>query len=218
MSFLQNLDNEDKLLIGVGLLSVGILSFMYFRKKKREQTTSQIPLEEPNTTPTIPKTATPPINQPKTQISLNKSLLLKMGSRGNEVISLQKKLGVSADGIFGKKTEAALLKTKGVKSITLNDFSSKESLPTKQAAKVVSTLKIPKKGQKLMAIKNGFNIFKASQNADGSLTNTGETGTFTSFNYGEPVGTFKTARANGQFLIERDGKLYYVVGTNVKAY
>ncbi|MFC7774092.1 peptidoglycan-binding domain-containing protein [Flavobacterium sp. GCM10027622] len=218
MGFLQNLDNEDKLLIGVGLLSAGLLGILWWRKKKAEQEVSQLPIEEPSETTSIPKVATPPISKPKPQNTLNRSLPLKNGSRGNEVQELQRKLGVEADGIFGSKTETALLKAKGVKSITLNQFDGKTSLPIKQAAKVVTTIKIPKPGQKLMAIKDDFNIFKAAQNADGTYTNTGASGTFSTFNYGEEVGIFKVARNNGQYLIEREGKLYFVTGTNVKAY
>ncbi|MFC4817623.1 peptidoglycan-binding domain-containing protein [Flavobacterium sp. GCM10023249] len=218
MGFLQNLDNEDKLLIGVGLLSAGLLGILWWRKKKAEQEVSQLPIEEPLEATSIPKVATPPISKPKPQITLNRSLPLKNGSRGNEVQELQRKLGVEADGIFGSKTETALLKAKGVKSITLNQFDGKTSLPIKQAAKVVTTIKIPKPGQKLMAIKDDFNIFKAAQNADGTYTNTGASGTFSTFNYGEEVGIFKVARNNGQYLIEREGKLYFVTGTNVKAY
>jgi LPXTG-motif cell wall-anchored protein len=218
MGFLQNLDNEDKLLIGAGLVSLGILGFMYYRKKKAEKEVSQLPIEEPAEVPSIPKVATPPITQPKQQTTLNRSLTLRNGSRGNEVKELQRKLGADADGIFGSKTEDALIKTKGVRSISLNQFDGKTKLPVKQAAQVVTTIRIPKPGQKLMAIKDDFNIFKAAQNADGTYTNTGASGTFTTFNYGEEVGIFKTARTNGQYLIEREGKLYFVSGTNVKAY
>lgn len=220
MNFLQNLDNEDKLLIGAGLVSAGILGFMYWRKKKAEREASnQLPIEEPTEVPQIPKTATPPITVPNTSApTLNRTLTLKNGSRGNEVKELQKKLGVDSDGIFGAKTESALLRAKGVKSISLNQFDGKAKLTVKQAAKVITTLKIPNTGQKLMAVKDDFNIFNAAQNADGSYTNSGKSGTFTTFSYGEHVGTFKTARTNGQFLIERDGKLFFVAGTNVKAY
>lgn len=220
MNFLQNLDNEDKLLIGVGLLSAGLLGFMWWRKKKAEKEASnQLPIEQPIEVPETPKITTPPIKKPTTSPSvLNRLLILKNGSRGNEVKVLQRKLGVDTDGIFGEKTQSALLKAKGVKSITLNQFDSNVKPPVKQATTVATTLKIPNIGQKLMAIKDGFNIFNATRNADGSYTNSGKSGTFTTFRYGEHVGTFETARSNGQFLIERDGKLYFVAGTNVKAY
>ena len=40
----------------------------------------------------------------------NNATQLRRGSRGQEVVQLQKKLGISADGIFGPGTEAALIK------------------------------------------------------------------------------------------------------------
>jgi putative chitinase len=40
----------------------------------------------------------------------NSATQLRRGSRGQEVVQLQKKLGISADGIFGPGTEAALIK------------------------------------------------------------------------------------------------------------
>jgi hypothetical protein len=218
MDFLKKLDNEDKLLIGAGLVSAGILGFMYWRKKKAEREAMQAvqPEIENQEPPKIPQMATPPIAQ--TTSSLNRSLTLKKGSKGSEVRALQKKLGVEADGDFGSKTESALVKAKGVKSISLEKFDAKASFATPQASSVVTTIKIPKVGAKLMAIKDDFNIFNAVRNADGSYTNSGANGTFTTFKYGEEVGTFKTARKNGQFLIAREGKLYFVNGANVKAF
>jgi len=68
--------------------------------------------------------------------NLNKTKVLKKGSKGAEVVELQRLLvkdynadlgnsGINNDGIdgsFGSKTESALMKAKGVKEITLNDF------------------------------------------------------------------------------------------------
>lgn len=220
--FGKELDNEDKMLIGAGVLSLGVLGFMYWRKKKAEKEAMQIAetkeiTEEPQTPPQIPVTATPPIAKPKT-IALNKSMVLKRGSKGSEVKALQQKLGIQADGDFGPKTETALIKAKGVKSITLNQFDGLVSFSTPKASPVLTSIKIPKEGTKLMAVKNDFNIFNAVRNADGSYANSGKAGTWTSFNYGEEVGTFKAARPNGQFLIARENKLYYVNGNNVKAF
>lgn len=218
--FGKELDNEDKMLIGASVLSLGVLGFLYWRKKKaeREATPPTKEIEEPQPQQIeIPQTASPPITRPKT-ITLNKSMVLKRGSKGAEVRALQQKLGIDVDGDFGPKTETALLKSKGVKSISLNQFEGKVSYNSPKAAPVVTTLKIPKAGAKLMAIKNDFNIFNAVQNADGTYANSGKAGTWTTFNYGEEVGIFKAARPNGQFLITRDGKFYYVNGANVKAF
>lgn len=57
---------------------------------------------------------------------LNFNLMLKRGSKGAEVIELQKRLGfagAAADGDFGVKTESALFAMKKVKQTTLNQFS-----------------------------------------------------------------------------------------------
>lgn len=69
---------------------------------------------------------------------LNKDMVLKKGSRGSEVMELQRILkdemgynlgstGVDKDGIdgiFGSITENALFQAKGVKQITLKDFDN----------------------------------------------------------------------------------------------
>jgi hypothetical protein len=64
---------------------------------------------------------------------LNMDLILKQGSKGEEVKELQKLLNfisappvakLETDGVFGKQTEAVLLKLKGVKAITLNNFTT----------------------------------------------------------------------------------------------
>ncbi|MNE63484.1 hypothetical protein D3C80_1588370 [compost metagenome] len=51
---------------------------------------------------------------------LDKNLILKKGSQGEEVRELQGLLKVATDGIFGPITESALLKQRGVKQISLN--------------------------------------------------------------------------------------------------
>lgn len=60
--------------------------------------------------------------------ALNFNLNLKRGSKGLEVVELQKRLGFLgklADGDFGVKTESALFAMKRVKQTTLNQFSYK---------------------------------------------------------------------------------------------
>ena len=53
---------------------------------------------------------------------IDKSKLLKKGSKGMEVKTLQKLLKVKADGDFGRNTENALFTQKGVKQIRLKDW------------------------------------------------------------------------------------------------
>ncbi len=49
---------------------------------------------------------------------------LKIGSRGQEVKDLQTKLGVDVDGIFGEKTQAALVEATGKKEITEKELKN----------------------------------------------------------------------------------------------
>ena len=53
---------------------------------------------------------------------VDKSKLLKKGSKGLEVSSLQAYLKIKVDGDFGRNTENALFAQKGVKQIKLKDF------------------------------------------------------------------------------------------------
>lgn len=57
-------------------------------------------------------------NQP----GIDRTKMLKKGSKGLEVIALQSLLNIKADGDFGRNTENALFTQKGVKQIKLNDF------------------------------------------------------------------------------------------------
>lgn len=52
----------------------------------------------------------------------DKSLLLKKGSKGTEVKTLQVLLKIKVDGDFGRNTENALFTQKGVKQIRLKDW------------------------------------------------------------------------------------------------
>lgn len=59
---------------------------------------------------------------------LNTALILKIGSRGDEVKKLQSLMGISADGIFYTQTEATLLKLKGVRQISIKQFLSSPTI------------------------------------------------------------------------------------------
>lgn len=209
----KKIDNEDKMLIVAGLVAVGVVGYTYWKHKKDAQAIMPVQEEEPkDKTPKIPNSATSPILPAST---LNRSLLLKNGSRGVEVLSLQTKLGITADGIFGAKTEKALYFKKGVKAISLDGYEKKTTAPVKE---VITAIVVPAKGKKLMAVKDGINIFKATKLANGALINSGETGTLTSFDFGEELGVFDRLMANGQFLLIRSGKYYFVRPENVKAF
>lgn len=66
-------------------------------------------------------------NFASTKVTLNFNLMLKQGSKGLEVIELQKRLGfkptIAGYGTFGPQTESALFAMKGVKQTSLNQFS-----------------------------------------------------------------------------------------------
>lgn len=64
--------------------------------------------------PTVPATST--------ASDIDKSKLLKKGSKGMEVRTLQKLLKIKVDGDFGRNTENALFTQKGVKQIRLNNW------------------------------------------------------------------------------------------------
>jgi len=74
----------------------------------------------------------------------NESKLLKKGSRGNEVVLLQRGLMDNGfdlpkykdDGIFGAETETALLAATGQKAITLSDFYAKFPVNTGVAGNI----------------------------------------------------------------------------------
>jgi len=91
------------------------------------------------------------LNNPIMYIDLDGHRALKRGSKGDDVKELQKKLGVEADGIFGKDTEKALkdyqnkngLKPDGVAGdLTKADMglpTDKKSVSTKKSATSTST-------------------------------------------------------------------------------
>jgi len=100
-----------KILIGLGGFLVAVYLYSLLNKKLRKPSQEQLSL-------------------------LDENLLLKKGSRGAEVVELQRILkdemgynlgtfGTEGDGIdgdFGTMTENALFKAKGVKEITLKEI------------------------------------------------------------------------------------------------
>ena len=64
----------------------------------------------------------PTVPAVSTASDIDKSKLLKKGSKGMEVRTLQKLLKIKVDGDFGRNTENALFTQKGVKQIRLKDW------------------------------------------------------------------------------------------------
>ena len=216
----MKLSNENKVLIGVGILGAGVLGYLAYDKNQKEKEQLELAGDiEPAPVVTSPKTTSNPA--PVAGATLNKNLLLKKGSKGLEVRELQRLLGVTIDGDFGNNTLSALQKAKGVTEISINNFLIKKPAPKKPAPKKAAptALVIPKVGSKLMAIKDGVTISTAKQIANGSYTNTRDNPfLFTSYNYGDEIGTFVAANVKGKFLIKRNTFYYFVDGASVKPY
>lgn len=97
--------------ITIALIVIAVMLVFIFRNKLM----ALIPGAQA-ATPTIPAGTTPPAGLDQNKVLMN-------GSRGDEVKFLQGLLGVTADGIFGPQTEAALFARKGVKQTSLAQFS-----------------------------------------------------------------------------------------------
>ncbi|MXN90144.1 hypothetical protein GR160_02810 [Flavobacterium sp. Sd200] len=163
---------------------LGLTAIAYGLLKKKS-----VPVEniEPITTqPTTPVATTP---------TLNNSLLLKKGSTGNEVKQLQTLLGVTADGIFGSQTEAALKAKKGVTQITLAAYRTTADINN-------SALTV---GTRVMANRtNGVAVNSVISLAN----NTFSPGSYaTTFNYGSEIGTIVSVSnpAKTSYVVEYSG-------------
>ncbi len=214
----MKLKNEDKVLIGAGLLGVGVIGFLYF-KKKREEAQEQALINDIPTPPTVLATPIVANNKPTAGATLNKNKILSKGSKGLEVRELQRLLGVAIDGDFGPDTLAALKAKKGVSSISLNAYIKNSTKPIIAIKANPTALVLPKVGQKVMANIDGVSIFNAEKTASGAYFNSG-TKPFigSSFDYGEHIGTYVALKTGNQYLINRDGVYYFVNGGQVKAY
>ena len=212
----MKVSNEDKLLIGVAVVGVGVLGYLYYDKnqKDKELELASANLEpEPMITEPVKTTSNP---LPVQGATLNKNLILRKGSKGLEVRELQRLLGVAIDGDFGNITLAALQAKKGVSEISINNFLIKKLTPKKANP---TALVIPKVGTKLMSIKSGISLFNAKKIANGSYINDGTKPLFIgSLDYGDHIGTFVSAKSDGEFLVNRDGYYYFVNGASTKGY
>ena len=100
-----------------GLAIAAVLAVIYFVKGKSTPVdTAQPPVKNPT-----PQTQVVVNNQ---IIVLDGSLMLSVGSSGNEVKELQRLLGVDIDGSFGTQTQTALFNKKGLKQTTLYQYQN----------------------------------------------------------------------------------------------
>jgi hypothetical protein len=230
----MKVSNENKVLIGVGVFAVAGLGFLYWKKKQNEKQVDEIPsyLPEENTKSVATKSvatksvatksvATKSVTTKSVAIELDRNKLLGKGSKGAEVLELQNLLNVKSDGDFGNITLTALQKAKGVSEISLNAFQSKTNIKPTLAtkSKAVASIITPKKDAKLMVSSKSTSLYISKKLANGSYSNTGKKmwagGDLV---YGDAVGIFKKATANGTFLVQKDGGYYFVNGKHVKPY
>jgi hypothetical protein len=201
----MKLDNEDKMLIGAGVIALGTLGFFWWKnKKKNEANTIDIPSEviEPAQ---IPATATPPFSSNLGTNKIDTTKVLRKGSKGLEVKELQKILGIKQDGDFGKITLNALLSVKGVSQISLDAFRGKISKPSSPKTATVMADVPLKKGQKIMVnTRSGFTAQDVQVKADGSYFTNGSN-KVTGLDFGDEIGVIKSV------LIRTDGLVRYVV-------
>lgn len=204
----MKLTKENKIIVGIGALGVAVLGFMFYRKKQQENTQEATPATE---TPTVQIPAT----KPTTGATLNKNLILRVGSKGLEVRELQRLLGITIDGIFGsKQTLPALQKAKGVNQISLNAFVAKATTKPVSTLPKTTFIKTPVVGAKLMCIKDGTKVFASRQNADKTYSKGDVLDLI--LNYGDEAGTYLASKSNGDFLVKRGIMYRFVSGLNVK--
>ena len=85
-------------IFGVPILIGGYLLYKYIKRPKVDDTAD---------TPADTKTPTKPSTSSSTYTQKN-TLPLKKGNKGGYVVAIQKKLGISADGIFGSGTATSV--------------------------------------------------------------------------------------------------------------
>ena len=201
----MKLDNEDKMLIGAGVLALGTLGFFWWKNKKKNETnTIDIPIQVVESAQ-IPATATPPFSNTQGSTGIDRTKILKLGSKGAEVKELQKLLDVQQDGDFGKITLNALMSVKGVSQISLNAFNEKISTPSTPKKPILPADVPYKKGQRIMVnTRSGFTAQDVQVKADGTYFTNGNN-KITGLDFGDEIGAIKAV------LTRADGLVRYVV-------
>lgn len=167
--------------IVLGGVVAACAAVLLLKKKDDTGTTENFTEDLPVTTPVI---TTP------TPIALNKSLVLKKGSKGNEVRELQKLLKVTVDGDFGANTEGALFSKKGVKQISLNQYNS---------APDVNTSALPLNTRVMANVKAGVKVNEVGTKADGTMYDTGKV--YDTIAYGEEIGTIISISTSKNYYV-----------------
>lgn len=183
----KKMTTENKLLYGgVALAGVaGIIALVSNSGNGKKLGTETFPVPETTPTPTPTPTQNNTHSIPAPVPALNKNLVLAQGSRGQEVVQLQKLLGITADGVFGPNTEAALKAKKGVIKITLNQFATAANVNNNSYPLNTKVFSNTKAGAKLYGnrtLPNGLN------ESTGVIEDT--------FEYGKEIGVIKGASQN----------------------
>jgi|GEM_PF-1427830 len=204
---------------GIAAVGVGAIALFSGSKNTKKEPLGQDTFGDTPTPTTTPTTATPPkVNipivapKPTTPVALNTNLVLKNGSRGSEVVALQKLLGITADGIFGNGTEAALKSKKGVISITLAKYKTTPDINRNSYPVGTKVFSNNKNGAKLYgnrALPNGVN------ESTGELDST--------IAYGKVIGIIRGASSGAKwYRVETDAwvgtKICWVLASDVKNY
>lgn len=173
---------DKKILIPAGIAVAAIGIYFLMKPKNEEQAFEQFPINTGGTTaPTTPTTPT---------VVLDRNKLLKKGVNGVETKELQKLLIVSADGIFGTQTEAALLAKKGVTQTSLNQYAS---LPNVNQNPIAIGSRV------MVNLREGLNTRLATQLADGSFAQSNEF--YKVFVFGEEIGTIISMTASRNYYV-----------------
>jgi len=160
----KGINTEYLVIGGIAVAAIGVAIL------KRDK-----PIEVVDQDPTETQPAVIPQNSPT--VSLNQSLLLKKGSKGNEVRRLQALLDVTVDGDFGAITENALKAKKGVTQITLAAYNITANVNA-------AALKV---GDRVMAnVTAGTKVMGTIKLANGDFATSGKQA-FT-FDYGKEIG------------------------------
>ena len=125
---------KSQLIFGVVVLGLGVMIFLYVKNKPLPNQLNNV--DKNGVEPNQNNEETQQNKDNENNSSLDSNLILKLGSKGAEVMELQKRLindygqdlgkfgdnqdGV--DGIFGSVTLAGLLKAKQVSEIALKDL------------------------------------------------------------------------------------------------
>lgn len=109
-------DKKTAMYVGGTALILGVGYYLYNKNQNNQE-----PQEQTPTTPVAPVLPA----------QLNRDKVLRKGQTNAEIKELQRLLNVKPmSGFFGNLTEAALLKAKGLREVSLNQFAATPNMPT----------------------------------------------------------------------------------------